>query len=106
MDHDLRPTIILTVLINDTFGALLELVNRLIFPPVIQVAKFVELPSLIIKTMRQLVSHDHTHGAIVQARRERRVVERTLQNASREDHLIFGWSVVGVDCLWWHTLQK
>lgn len=69
----------------------------------VQVSELVELSALVVESVGQLVPHHDPHTAIVQAGREIGVVEGILKDARRENHLVLGGGVVGVDSRWGHT---
>lgn len=66
------------VLLDKTFGALLEAFDGGVVPPGRQIAVLVEFATLIVKGVRQFVAHDHAHGPKVQRRRERSIEEGLL----------------------------
>ena len=53
-------------------------------PPLVNVAQGVDLPAPVVEAVSDLVADDHADAAVVQRAGEVLVVERGLQDASRE----------------------
>ena len=76
------------VLLNETLGAFFELLGVLRGPPVLQIAFWIELPALIVETVRQLVADDGSDGAVVHRRVHALVIERRLEDAGGEIDIV------------------
>ncbi len=66
-------------------------------PPVVQVALAVELPALVVESVRHLVPDHGAHRAVVERVVGSRIVIGRLQDAGREHDLVHRGIVVGVD---------
>lgn len=88
---------VLVVLLDQTFGLLLEVLDGVIAPPFVQVAVLVEQPAFVVEAMRQLMPDDDADPAVVQTLREVTVIERRLQNPRREHDLVLAARVERVD---------
>ena len=66
-------------------------------PPVPHVSLPIVLPTLVVEGVRELMAHDDSHGAVVEALGPVEVEERRLEDAGREDDLVLERSVVSVD---------
>ncbi len=69
-----------------TYDALLpdlELLDGFVGPPWLQIAIDVELATLIVESVRDFVTDDHSDASVIEGARELRVVERWLQNSGR-----------------------
>ena len=71
----------------------------LLGPPVANGAGRVDLAALVVEAVADLVADDRADRAIVHRRVRRRIEERRLQDAGREDDLVLEPAVVGVDRL-------
>src|SRR3954452_12308725 len=70
-------------------------------PPVRQVAVAIELGTLHVETVRDLVADDEANRPEVRSGICLGVEERRLQDPRRDDDLVIGWVVYGVDGLRW-----
>ena len=89
-----------TILVNQTFGSLVELSLGGIVPPVVQISILIVLGSLVIKTMGNfMTSHGANCGEIDQIRNSGSLVEKHwVQNTSRDNEFVLGRFIVGVYC--------
>src|ERR1700691_6409531 len=71
---------LLRVLVGDALATFVILFAVLRSPPVAQIALSVELTPLIVKTMREFVTDDHTDGAEINGVIHTLLEERRLQN--------------------------
>lgn len=69
----------------ETLGSLVKVMDGVVLPPSMQVAVFVELAALVVKSMRDLMPNHHTYAAIFHTSGKMAVVERGLQD-SRRNH--------------------
>src|ERR1700730_3903417 len=74
----------LRVFVGDAFAALVILLGIFGSPPIPEVAMSIELASLIVEAMNNLVSNDHADGAVIHRVVFPLLKEGRLQNASRE----------------------
>jgi hypothetical protein len=72
---------VLRILVADALGALSKLLGVALRPPVAQVPRAVELPSLVVEAVRELVADRAAGVAVVRGVVHLRVVERRLQDA-------------------------
>jgi hypothetical protein len=69
-----------------TYNALcprLKVEHSFFGPPGLQIAVDIKLSSLIVESVRDLVTDHHADAAVIQGARELRVIERRLKDASR-----------------------
>lgn len=52
--------------------------------------------TLVVERVRQFVTHDNTHGTVVERALRARIVEGRLQDAIGDGDLILSWRVEGV----------
>src|SRR5882724_390783 len=90
------------VLVGDATGALFEFRAVLRRPPVAQIALRVELASLIVEAVGQLVADDNPDATEVRGIVNLLVEKRRLQNTRREHNFILRRTVVGIDRRWRH----
>ena len=69
------------VLVDEALGSVVESLNRLLGPPVVQIAFLVILPTFIIETVRELVTDHYTDEAVVKTERTLAIEKGRLQNA-------------------------
>ena len=65
-------------------------------PPVAQISDLIELPALIVKSVRHFVSDYRAHAAVVDGVIGFRIEERRLQDSRRENDLVHHGVVIGV----------
>ena len=94
--HMVAVGLVFSILLDEALHTLFEVVDGRVFPPLMQVTVFVVLATLIVERMRQFVPHHNAHCAVVQRLRIMNIVEWRLQDAGREDDLVFRWRIVGV----------
>ncbi len=87
----------LAVLVHEAGGADLEVLFVLGGPPIVQVAVAVELRSLIVEAVRELMADDAADMAVVHREIGLLVVKRGLQNAGRKVNVVHAGVVIGVD---------
>ena len=92
----------LVVLINERLRALLESATVRRLPPVVQLSAAVELRTLVVETVTDLVSDDRADPAVVGGLVASGVEERRLQDRGREDDFVEAGVVVGVHRLGGH----
>ena len=74
-----------SVLVNDTLGPFLEVVRGCVVPPGAEVSNGVELSSLVVEAVGDLVSDDCSNGAVVQSLGIFFVEEWRLEDGRWED---------------------
>src|SRR4051794_35520182 len=87
----------LAIFFDETFRAALEFFQVLLGPPVVEVALCVELTTLIVETVRQLVADHCTYRAEVDSIIHLVVVKRWLKNSGREVDVVVLRIVVRVN---------
>lgn len=73
------------VLIYHALSPLTKCLDRRVIPPLHQVTVFVELASLVIETVCDLVTNDNPNATVIQRLGKVLIVKRRLQNASWEN---------------------
>ena len=84
-------------------GALVETFGISGCPPIAHVALVIILATLIVETMRHLVTNDHTDGTIIKGFVGLGIEEWILQNACREANLVGRGVVISVHRLRCHA---
>src|SRR5260370_39929095 len=83
-------------LVRNAMRALLKFLTICFCPPVAQISLGIELASLIVEAVRQLMSDDRANGAEIDGVIHALIKERRLQNAGREHNLIPRTAVISV----------
>src|SRR5581483_8410698 len=85
------------VFVGNAAGSLFELGAVRRSPPVCKIADGIELTSLVVETMRQLVPNDDPDSPIVDRFIFRAVEERRLKYSRRKVNVVFGGVVIRID---------
>ncbi len=72
--------LVLRVLVHDAGGGLAKVPDRLVVPPLLEVALLVELAALVVKAVGDLVADYHADAAVVQRLGEVLAVEQRLED--------------------------
>ena len=91
-----RFDFIRTELVHDTIGSLAELLEVVRSPPHYEVAVGVKFRALIVEAVRHLVADHRAYPAIIKRVVGFRIVERWLQNSSRENDFVELWIVISI----------
>src|SRR5579872_7567668 len=75
-------------LIDDASAARLELLEVGVGPPVSQAAKVIELSTLIVEAVRNLVADNHTDGAVIHGVDCGHIKPRRLQDAGGKNYFV------------------
>lgn len=70
------------ILIDDALRPLPERLDGGVVPPLHHVALLVELPSLVVEAVGDLVANDHADAPVIQGLGEVLAIKKRLQNAS------------------------
>ena len=85
--------------VDEYLSVLLEVGGILLGPPVVEVAVLVVVAALVVETVGEFVSDDHSDGAVVGGIVSVELEERRLEDSCGEADFVGGGVVVGVDGL-------